>query len=205
MQQTIVLASGNKGKLIELEHILAPAALKVILQQQLEVPEADETGLTFVENAIIKARNACKHSHLPSLADDSGLEVDALQGRPGIYSARYSGPGSTDQSNNEKLLVEMDRVDDPHRSARYHCALVFMRYTEDPCPLIFQGSLEGQILRAPRGNNGFGYDPLFWVPEYNCSVAELSRELKGRISHRAKAMAKLMTQLGQISSAAGNR
>ncbi len=198
--QKIVLASGNKGKLEEFDHLLAPAALKVVLQQQLNVPEADEIGLTFVENAIIKARNACKHTNLPALADDSGLEVDILKGQPGIYSARYSGAGATDQSNNEKLLAELDGIEEARRGARYYCALVFMRHDEDPCPLIFQGSLEGRILRAPRGSNGFGYDPLFWVPQYHCSAAELSPELKSQISHRAKAMAGLMAQLGPLAN-----
>lgn len=198
--QTIVLASGNKGKLKEFDQLLAPAAFKVVLQSQLEVPEAEETGLTFVENAILKARNACTHTGLPALADDSGLEVDALNGRPGIYSARYSGPGATDNTNNEKLMMELEGTEEAQRGARYYCALVFLRHADDPCPLIFQGSLEGRILQAPKGSNGFGYDPLFWVPKHNCSAAELSPGLKSQISHRAVAMAGMMAQLGQLAT-----
>ncbi len=200
---TIVLASSNEGKLREFDRLLAPAAFNVILQSRLQVPDAEETGLTFVENAIIKARNACKHAGLPALADDSGLEVDALNGRPGIFSARYGGPGATDETNNRKLLTELEGVGEAQRGARYYCALVFMRHADDPCPLIFQGSLEGRILMTPRGSNGFGYDPLFWVRQYNCSAAELNPELKSQISHRAVAMQGMMAQLGQLAAAVG--
>ncbi len=198
---TIVLASGNQGKLKELQHILAPVNIRVVLQQQFDVPEAEETGLSFVENAIIKARNACRCTQLPALADDSGLEVDALQGQPGIFSARYSGPGATDQSNNEKLLAALQDVDDARRSARFRCVLAFMRHAEDPCPIILQGSWEGRILRRAQGDNGFGYDPIFLVPEQHCSAAELSPQLKGQLSHRAKAMAGLLSKLQQLTTA----
>ncbi len=201
--QKIVLASGNKGKLKEFDRLLAPASFQVILQSELGVPEVDETGLSFVENAIIKARHACEHAKLPALADDSGLEVDALNGRPGIYSARYSGPGATDTSNNQKLLAELEGTDEAQRGARYYCALVFMRHAQDPCPLIFLGSLAGRILRSPIGDNGFGYDPLFWVPQYDCSAAQMSPELKSRISHRAVAMRGMMAQLERLASAVG--
>ena len=197
---TIVLASGNQGKLKELQHILTPVNIRVVLQQQFDVPEAEETGLSFVENAIIKARNACRYTQLPALADDSGLEVDALQGQPGIFSARYSGPGATDQSNNEKLLTALQDVDDARRGARFRCVLAFMRHAEDPCPIILQGSWEGRILRQARGNNGFGYDPIFLVPEQHCSAAELSPQLKGQLSHRAKAMAGLLSKLQQLTT-----
>jgi XTP/dITP diphosphohydrolase len=195
--QTIVLASGNPGKLQELQQLVAPLYLDVVLQRKLGVEDAEETGLTFVENAILKARHACQHTGLAALADDSGLEVDALQGRPGIYSARYSGADATDLRNNHKLLEELRDVPDMQRSARYHCVLVLLRHAQDPCPLIAQGSWEGRILHQPRGTGGFGYDPLFLVPEHDCSAAELPAGLKGQLSHRAQAMASLLTQLQQ--------
>jgi XTP/dITP diphosphohydrolase len=197
---TIVLASGNQGKLKELQHILAPVNIRVVLQQQLDVPEAEETGLSFVENAIIKARNACLHTQLPALADDSGLEVDALQGQPGIFSARYSGSEATDQSNNKKLLAALQDVEDARRGARFRCVLAFMRHAEDPCPIILQGSWEGRILRQAQGNNGFGYDPIFLVAEQQCSAAELSPQLKSQLSHRARAMAGLLSKLQQLTT-----
>jgi XTP/dITP diphosphohydrolase len=197
---TIVLASGNQGKLKELQHILAPVNIRVVLQQQLDVPEAEETGLSFVENAIIKARNACLHTQLPALADDSGLEVDALQGQPGIFSARYSGSEATDQSNNKKLLAALQDVEDARRGARFRCVLAFMRHAEDPCPIILQGSWEGRILRQAQGSNGFGYDPIFLVAEQQCSAAELSPQLKSQLSHRARAMAGLLSKLQQLTT-----
>jgi XTP/dITP diphosphohydrolase len=198
---TIVLASGNQGKLKELQQLLVPVNIQVVLQQEFDVPDVEETGLSFVENAIIKARHACLHTRLPALADDSGLEVDALQGQPGIYSARYSGPGASDDSNNQKLLSALEGVADEQRSARYRCVLAFMRHAEDPCPLILQGSWEGSILRQPRGSSGFGYDPVFLVPGHNCSAAELSPQLKSQLSHRAQAMAGLVTMLQDLPSA----
>jgi XTP/dITP diphosphohydrolase len=198
---TIVLASGNQGKLKELQQLLVPVNIQVVLQQEFDVPDVEETGLSFVENAILKARHACLHTRLPALADDSGLEVDALQGQPGIYSARYSGPGASDDSNNQKLLSSLEGVADEQRSARYRCVLAFMRHAEDPCPLILQGSWEGSILRQPRGSSGFGYDPVFLVPGHNCSAAELSPQLKSQLSHRAQAMAGLVTMLQDLASA----
>jgi XTP/dITP diphosphohydrolase len=198
---TIVLASGNQGKLKELQQLLVPVNIQVVLQQEFDVPDVEETGLSFVENAILKARHACLHTRLPALADDSGLEVDALQGQPGIYSARYSGPGASDDSNNQKLLSALEGVADEQRSARYRCVLAFMRHAEDPCPLILQGSWEGSILRQPRGSSGFGYDPVFLVPGHNCSAAELSPQLKSQLSHRAQAMAGLVTMLQDLPSA----
>ena len=191
----MVLASGNAGKLRELAGILAPLALELRSQDQFKVPEVEETGLSFVENAIIKARAACKFSGYPAIADDSGLEVDYLKGEPGIHSARYSGGG--DAANNAKLLSELAKVPPEQRSARFQCALVYMRHALDPMPLVCQASWEGRILDAPRGDNGFGYDPLFYVPEHRCSSAELPPELKNRISHRARASALLLEALRQ--------
>ena len=155
----------------------------------------EETGLSFVENAIIKARAACEFSGYPAIADDSGLEVDYLRGEPGIHSARYSGAG--DAANNARLLAALGDVPTEQRSARFQCALVYMRHALDPMPLVCQASWEGRILDAPRGENGFGYDPLFYVPEYRCSSAELAPELKNRISHRARASALLLEALRQ--------
>lgn len=197
--KTVVLASGNKGKLAELQRILATVNLTVQPQGDFSVPEADETGLSFVENAIIKARNACQHTGLPALADDSGLEVDALQGQPGIYSARYSGAEATDQSNNIKLLEKLKHVTDEERGARFRCVLAYMRHASDPSPLIFEGCWEGSILRAPSGSKGFGYDPLFLVPGQDCSAAELQAEVKARLSHRGQALAGLIASLDRLS------
>lgn len=193
--QTVVLASGNTGKLRELGGILAPLGLKLVPQSDFTVPEVAEDGLSFVENAIIKARAACEHSGLPAIADDSGLEVDCLDGAPGIHSARYSGEG--DASNNEKLLRALEGVEEAERTARFQCVLVYMRHAVDPTPLVCQASWEGSILTAPRGDQGFGYDPLFYVPDQGCSSAELDRELKNRISHRARASAALLEALRQ--------
>lgn len=195
-ETTIVLASGNSGKLAELQRILAPLGLSLRRQSDYRVPEVDETGLTFVENALLKARAAAAHSGLPAIADDSGLEVDALQGAPGIRSARYAAGGG-DAANNAKLLAALEEVPEAQRSARYQCVLVYLRHPSDPTPLICSGSWEGRILTAPRGNGGFGYDPLFWVPECGCSAAELDATEKNRISHRARASAALLEALGQ--------
>jgi XTP/dITP diphosphohydrolase len=191
--RTIVLASGNAGKLRELARILAPLEVALKSQAEFNVPEVEETGLSFVENAIIKARAAAEHSGLPAIADDSGLEVDYLQGAPGIHSARYSGMG--DAANNSKLLAELGDLPDQQRSARFQCVLVYLRHALDPTPLVCQASWEGRILFEPRGDNGFGYDPLFYLPDYNCSSAELAPEVKNRISHRAKASARLLEAL----------
>jgi len=188
-QRVVVLASGNPGKLRELGKILAPLSVTLTSQAEFDVPEVEENGLSFVENAIIKARAACEHTGLPAIADDSGLEVDYLNGAPGIHSARYSGAG--DAANNAKLLQELGNIPPPQRSARFQCVLVYMRHALDPTPLVCQASWEGRILTEPRGENGFGYDPLFFVPEYQCSSAELAPEVKNRVSHRAKASAAL--------------
>ena len=192
-RQLVVLASGNAGKLRELAGILQPLAFQLVSQSEFKVPEVAETGLSFVENAIIKARAAAAHSGHPALADDSGLEVDYLNGEPGIHSARYSGQG--DAANNARLLAALDGVPEAQRSARFQCALVYMRHARDPMRLVCQASWEGRILLAPRGDRGFGYDPLFYVPEQQCSSAELEPGLKNRISHRARASALLLEAL----------
>ena len=193
--QIVVLASGNAGKLRELNKVLAPLDVSLQPQAQFNVPDAEETGLSFVENAIIKARAAAQHTGLPAIADDSGIEVDHLNGAPGIYSARYSGAG--DEANNVLLLQELGEIPEEQRSARFQCVLVYMRHALDPVPLICQGSWEGFILSEPRGENGFGYDPLFYLPDYQCSSAQLAPGIKNRISHRAKASRLLFDALRQ--------
>lgn len=194
--EQIVLASGNPGKVREINQLLAEQQIRVIPQSEFDTPEAEETGLTFVENAILKARNAARHSGLPAIADDSGIEVDALNGAPGIYSARYAGPACDDEANNQKLLQDLAGVTGAARSARFQCVLVYLRHAEDPTPLICQGTWKGQILETPQGENGFGYDPLFLVPEFGCSSAELSPEQKNTLSHRGQALRKLVAALG---------
>ncbi len=187
--QQIVLASSNKGKIREIQAILA--GHPIIPQSAFNVTEADETGSTFVENAIIKARNAAMHCKLPAIADDSGLVVDALNGAPGVISARYAGVGASDQDNVYKLLKELEGVPENQRSARFICVMVFMEYADDPFPVIAQGVWEGRILNHPIGNNGFGYDPVFWVPGYNCASAELTAAVKNSLSHRGRALRSL--------------
>ncbi|MFM1897554.1 MAG: hypothetical protein RLZZ385_2628 [Pseudomonadota bacterium] len=189
----VVLASGNAGKLKEIRDTLHDPQLELVAQTLLGVSDAEETGLSFVENAIIKARHASRATGLPALADDSGLEVDALGGQPGIYSARYAGiSGPTaDAANNARLLAALAAVPDARRSARFQCVIVYMRHAEDPTPLICQGSWEGRILHSPRGSNGFGYDPLFFVPTHHCSSAELEPQVKNQLSHRGQALRQL--------------
>lgn len=190
----IVLASGNKGKLREFAQLFSSMDIEVVPQSDFDVPEAEETGLTFVENAIIKARNAAKHTGLPAIADDSGIEVDALQGKPGIYSARFAGENATDLDNLNLLLDSLQDKPNAERSARYQCLLVYMQHENDPTPLISQARWEGRILAAPVGDGGFGYDPIFWVDETQCSAAELSPEQKHAISHRGKAIKAFVEQ-----------
>lgn len=197
MNQKIVLASGNAGKLREFQQLLADCGFDVIPQSDFNMGNAAETGLTFVENAIIKARHACALTGLPAIADDSGIAVDALTGRPGIYSARYAGEDASDADNNAKLLYELDDLPTAERSARYHCVLAFMRYAEDPTPILCHGSWEGTILTEARGEGGFGYDPLFYVPSHDCTAAELDKTEKNRISHRGVAMQALLLRLQQ--------
>ena len=194
-KQKLVLASSNAGKLKEFQILLNNCGFEVYPQSEYSVPDAEETGLTFVENAIIKARNASAISGLPAMADDSGIEVDYLKGAPGIYSARYSGEGATDERNNLKLLEALSGVSEKERTARYQCILVFLTHAEDPTPIICQGAWEGRILEKPIGENGFGYDPLFFVPTHNCSSAQLTKEVKNSISHRALAMKDLLGKL----------
>jgi XTP/dITP diphosphohydrolase len=191
----IILASGNPGKVREINQLLAGLDFQVRPQSDFGVADAEETGLTFVENAILKARNAASHTGLPAIADDSGLEVDALNGAPGIYSARYAGNGASDEDNLKKLLVELREVPEAQRTARFQCLMVFMRHAADPTPLICQGSWEGRILFEPRGEHGFGYDPVFYVPTHDCASAELTPEVKNSLSHRGQALRKLVAAL----------
>jgi XTP/dITP diphosphohydrolase len=194
----IVLASNNAGKVREFNQLLADLNYEVVPQAELGVEEIEETGLSFVENAILKARNAAHHTGLAAIADDSGIEVDALKGAPGIYSARFAGEGASDEDNLKKLLHELDDVADEQRTARFQCLLVYMRHAQDPTPLICQGTWEGRILREPRGENGFGYDPVFYVAEENCSAAELAAATKNRLSHRGQALQKLVRALQSL-------
>ena len=191
----IVLASSNPGKVREINQLLATLDLHVQPQSEFGVIDAEETGLTFVENAILKARNATRHTGLPAIADDSGIEVDALNGAPGIYSARYAGSNASDRANLEKLLAELDGLPEAKRSARFQCLMVFMEHANDPTPVICQGTWEGRILPAARGDNGFGYDPVFYVPSHDCSSAELPADVKNALSHRGQAMRQLVTAL----------
>ncbi|SDK11325.1 XTP/dITP diphosphohydrolase [Ferrimonas sediminum] len=189
----IVLATGNAGKVKEFATLLADFPIRVAPQSEFEVPEAIEDGLTFVENAIIKARNAAQATGLPAIADDSGIEVDALNGKPGIYSARFAGEPSNAENNWRKLLQEMEGK--PERSARFQCVLVFMRHAEDPTPIICQASWEGEILDHARGEQGHGYDPVFLVRGDTRSAAEMGSDDKNRLSHRGKAMKLLLAEL----------
>ena len=191
----IVLASSNAGKVREINQLLAGLHINVRPQSEFNVADAEETGLTFVENAILKARNAAAHTGLPAIADDSGLEVDVLNGAPGIYSARYAGAGASDQANLEKLLQDLRDVIEDARTARFQCLLVYMRHAQDPTPLICQGTWEGRILFEPRGESGFGYDPVFYVPTHDSSSAELKPDVKNSISHRGRALRLLLDAL----------
>jgi XTP/dITP diphosphohydrolase len=183
---SIVLASGNAGKIRVIQAILQND--RILPQSQFNVVEPEETGSTFVENAIIKARNASEHCQLAAIADDSGLVVDALHGAPGVISARYAGVGASDQANLEKLLLEMQGVPIEQRSARFICVMVYLRHADDPTPIIAQGVWEGRIMQAPAGDNGFGYDPIFWVDDYQCASAQLSPDIKNQLSHRGQAL-----------------
>jgi len=195
MPQHIVLASSNAGKIREVQAILGEASFCIRSQADWQVPDAEETGTTFIENAILKARHAALLTGLPCIADDSGLAVDALQGAPGIRSARYAGEPSDDTRNNSKLLDALAQVPEPQRGARFHCVMAFMLHAEDPAPLVAHGQWEGRILTAPRGDHGFGYDPLFWVPGQQCASAELAPSVKNQISHRGQALRQLLPQL----------
>lgn len=190
----VVLASGNRGKLVELQAILEQKDVLLIPQSEFSVVDAVEDGLSFVENALIKARHACEATGLPAIADDSGIEVDALNGEPGIYSARYAGSHGpqADKDNNAKLLRELEGIADEQRSARFQCVIAYMRHARDPMPLICHGTWEGRILHSEVGVNGFGYDPLFYVPSHGCASAELDASIKNSISHRGQALKQLL-------------
>ena len=193
----ILLASNNPGKVREIQAILAEHDFTVIPQAEFQITDAEETGLTFVENAILKARHAARASRLPAIADDSGLEVDALEGAPGVYSARYAGEPSNDTANNEKLLAALAGVPPERRTARFRCVMVYLQHERDPSPIIAQGVWNGVILFEARGTGGFGYDPLFHVPEHGCASAELDSAEKNRISHRAQALRALARALAE--------
>ncbi len=191
----IVLATGNLGKVKELAAMLADLQISVVPQSEFKVTDVAEIGTTFVENAIIKARHAAKITGLPAIADDSGLEVDYLYGAPGIYSARYAGENASDQDNIDKLLHALQNVKQTKRTARFQCVLVFMRHADDPTPIICQGSWEGEIISKQQGEQGFGYDPIFWLPAQQMTSAQLPRGLKNQLSHRGQALKQLKTQL----------
>lgn len=193
MTKKIVLASNNQGKLKEFYQILSPLGVDLHSQSEFNVPEADEPFFTFVENALAKARHAAKLTGLPALADDSGICVNALQGAPGVFSARYAGEPKSDLRNNQKLIADLQHESD--KSAYYYCVLVLVRSEHDPQPVIADGVWNGEIVTAPRGENGFGYDPHFWIPSLNKTVAELSAEQKNQLSHRGQALRALFEKL----------
>ncbi len=196
--EKLVLASGNKKKLAELQQLLAPLNIEVVAQSEFEVPEADETGTTFVENAIIKARNACKYTGLPAIADDSGIQVAALRGAPGVFSARFAGVGASDEKNNKLLVELLSDMPEVNRDARYVAVLVLMEHEDDATPIICQGTWEGEIVLEPQGDQGFGYDPHFYVPKKGCTAAQLPPQEKNAMSHRGKAMDQLIAQLQKV-------
>ena len=198
MTRTVVLASSNAGKLREINQMLAGLDLQALPQSQFGVPDAEETGTSFIENALIKARHAARYAKLPAIADDSGIEVDYLNGAPGIYSARYAGQGASDEQNLRKLLETLKDVPAQRRGARFRCAMVYVRDAEDRAPIIAQGAWEGSILDAPHGANGFGYDPVFFVPTYGCSSAELTPDVKNTLSHRGQALRALIAALDRL-------
>jgi len=196
VSKTLVLASSNPGKVREINQMLAGLDLSVVPQSDFKVIDAEETGLTFIENALLKARNATRHTGLPAIADDSGIEVDYLNGAPGIYSARYAGKNASDEQNLRRLLDDLVGIPEAERTARFQCLMVYLRHEFDPTPVICQGTWEGRILLEPRGANGFGYDPIFFVPTHNCSSAELPPEVKNKLSHRGQALRLLVAALG---------
>ncbi|TBR41619.1 RdgB/HAM1 family non-canonical purine NTP pyrophosphatase [Marinomonas agarivorans] len=195
MKNTIVLASDNAGKIQEFNEMLHELGIEVKPQGEFNVTEAEETGLTFIENAILKARNACAQTGLPAIGDDSGIEVDYLQGAPGIYSARFAGEHGNNAANNDLLLEKMQGVPTEQRSARFQCVLAFMRHENDPTPLVFQGTWEGSILTEIQGKHGFGYDPVFYVADRDCSAAMLTKDEKNSLSHRSIALKQLLDAL----------
>jgi XTP/dITP diphosphohydrolase len=200
VNKTIVLASNNAGKIKEFNALLSDMGIDVKPQSEFNVEEAEENGLSFIENAILKARNACAQTGLPALADDSGIEVDYLNGAPGIYSARFAGEHGNNEANNTLLLEKLDGVAELERTARFHCVLAYMRHENDPTPKVFHGVWEGRIMTSNEGQEGFGYDTVFYVPECGCSAASLPKEVKNQISHRAKALKQLFAAFQQQSS-----
>ncbi|MCG5512212.1 RdgB/HAM1 family non-canonical purine NTP pyrophosphatase [Ectothiorhodospira shaposhnikovii] len=192
----IVLATGNAGKVREFADLLAGSGHEILPQSDFQVREAEETGLSFVENAILKARNAAEQTGLPAMADDSGIEVDALDGAPGIYSARYAGPGADAEQNNTKLLEALKGVPEDRRTARFRCVIAFLRHARDPSPILCEGTWEGAVALRPAGDGGHGYDPVFLVPELGLTAAQISAEEKNRRSHRGQALTSLLAHLG---------
>ncbi len=195
--EKIVLASGNPGKVREINKLFANTGIEIVPQSEFNVPDIAETGTTFVENAIIKARHAAQYTGLPAISDDSGIEVDALNSRPGVFSARYAGDNATDTDNNNKMLGELNGVPEAERNARYQCLIVFMRNHTDPVPIITQGSWEGRILEAPEGDGGFGYDPIFYIPSQKCSGGNLPLDIKNTMSHRAMALNAMLEEFSK--------
>ena len=191
--QKLVIASNNAGKIREIGHLLAPLGLEVLPQSEFEVPDVDEPHRTFIENAIVKARHACERTGLPSLADDSGICVNALNGQPGVLSARYAGEPKSDERNNRKLIGALENLAD--RSAHYYCVIVLLRHADDPQPVIADGIWHGEIVSDKRGEGGFGYDPYFFLPDLGKTAAELPMDQKNRISHRGQALARLLARL----------
>ena len=194
-KEKIVLASGNLDKIREINVLLSNTSYEIIPQSKFDVIEADETGVTFLENALIKARNAAKHTEHPVIADDSGLEVDALDGEPGIFSARYAGPNASDKDNLNKLIKNIKRLDQKYCRARFICSMVFLKNLNEKDPINVEGVWEGRIITNPRGKNGFGYDPIFYIPSLGCTSAELSDEKKNKLSHRGKALRLLIEKI----------
>ena len=190
----IVLASGNRGKVRELSQMLEGFHVEVVPQSEFNITGADETGVTFIENALIKARHAAAETKLPAIADDSGIAVEGLNGAPGVYSAQYAGPGATDGTNLQKLLDDTRHLPDGQRAACFICVLAYLAHAKDPMPIIAQGVWKGELLRAPAGENGFGYDPIFYVPTHGCSSAQLPPEVKNQLSHRGQALRSLLKQ-----------
>ena len=189
--ERLVVATGNRGKLAEIREVLADAGIELVAQSELGISDADETGVTFVENALIKARHASRASGLPALGDDSGICVDALGGAPGLISARYAGVHGDSAANIAKLLVALEGIEDARRTAHFHCTIVLLRSADDPAPLIAEGRWNGRILHAPRGDRGFGYDPVFFDPALGLGAGELDAGVKNRVSHRGQALARL--------------
>jgi len=196
----IVFASGNAGKVREIAELLDGLDIDVLPQSEFDVPEIEETGLTFLENSILKARNAAQHTGLPAIADDSGIAVDVLQGHPGIYSARFAGLGASDEDNLLKLIDMIKPFPEEQRTARFICSMVYLRHKDDPVPIIAQGIWEGQLVTDPKGENGFGYDPVFYVESQQCTSAELPPEVKNKLSHRGQALMQLLDKLNDVYS-----